>query len=184
MRHSLAYQWKAVESLILSRLGPGCQQGKACREINMLIRDYCNMNVICCEPETSIGDVAALLRRHHVGDVVVVDNQQAGQRVPLGIVTDRDILLETIALDVEARLFTASDLMSTPVTTVQEDASLAEALGLMRGKRIRRLPVVNRAGGLFGMVTSDDLLNLLAAELSMLAGVMVEQTITEGRLRK
>ena len=107
----------------------------------MLIRDYCNMNVICCEPET-------------------------------------------IALEVEARLFTASDLMSTPVTTVQEDASLAEALGLMRGKRIRRLPVVNRAGGLFGMVTSDDLLNLLAAELSMLAGVMVEQTITEGRLRK
>ena len=104
--------------------------------------------------------------------------------IPLGILTDRDILVETIALDVEARLFTASDLMSSPVTTVLEDAGLTEALGVMRGKRIRRLPVVNRAGGLVGMVTTDDLLDLLAAELSMLAGLVVEQPIKEERTRK
>jgi CBS domain-containing protein len=150
----------------------------------MFIRDYCNLNVICCEPDAPIAEVAGLMRRHHVGDVIVIDHQQEGQRIPLGIITDRDILVETIALDVEARVFTASDLMSSPLTTVQEDANVAEALGVMRGKRVRRLPVVNRAGGLFGMVTSDDLLNLLAAELSMLAGLMVEQTITERRLRK
>lgn len=150
----------------------------------MFIRDYCNMNVICCEPDAPIAEVAALMRRHHVGDVVVIDSQQQEQRVPIGIITDRDILVETIALDIEARLFTASDLMSAPLTTVQEDASLAEALGIMRGKRVRRLPVVNRAGSLFGMVTSDDLLNVLAGELSMLAGLMTEQTVTEGRLRK
>jgi CBS domain-containing protein len=125
-----------------------------------------------------------LMRKHHVGDVIVVDNQQEGARIPIGIVTDRDILIETIALDIEAKLFTASDLMSAPVTTVQEDAKVAEALGIMRGKRIRRLPVVTRAGTLFGMVTTDDFVNLLAAELSMIAGLMVEQTITEGRLRK
>ena len=150
----------------------------------MFIRDYCNMNVICCEADAPIAEVAALMRRHHVGDVVVIDSQLQEQRVPIGIITDRDILVETIALDIEAKLFTASDLMTAPVTTVQEDASLAEAMSIMRGKRIRRLPVVNRAGGLFGMVTSDDLLNLLAAELSMLAGLMVEQTINERRLRK
>ena len=150
----------------------------------MFIRDYCNMNVICCEPDAPVAEVAGLMRRHHVGDVVVIDHQTEGQRIPLGIITDRDILVETIALDIEAKLFTASDLMTAPVTTVQEDASLAEAMSIMRGKRIRRLPVVNRAGGLFGMVTSDDLLNLLAAELSMLAGLMVEQTINERRLRK
>ena len=150
----------------------------------MFIRDYCNLNVICCEPDAPVAEVAALMRRHHVGDVVVIDHQQEGQRIPLGIITDRDILVETIALDIEAKVFTASDLMSAPVTSVQEDASLAEALAVMRGKRIRRLPVVNRAGGLFGMVTSDDLLNLLSAELSMLSGLIVEQTINERRLRK
>ncbi|MCE2859370.1 MAG: CBS domain-containing protein [Oxalobacteraceae bacterium] len=150
----------------------------------MSIRDYCNLNVICCEADAPIAEVAMLMRKHHVGDVVVVDNQQEGARIPIGILTDRDILVETIALDIEAKLFTASDLMSSPVTTVQEDAKVAEALGIMRGKRIRRLPVVTRAGTLFGMVTTDDFVNLLAAELSMIAGLMVEQTITEGRLRK
>ncbi len=142
------------------------------------------MNVICCEPDAPIAEVAALMRRHHVGDVVVVDNQKQDQRLPLGIITDRDILIETISLDIEARLFTVSDLMTSPVTTIHEDASLAEALAIMRGKRVRRLPVVNRAGGLFGVVTSDDLLNVLAAELSVIAGLVTEQTIAEGRLRK
>ncbi len=150
----------------------------------MFIRDYCNLNVSCCEPDTPIAEVAGLMRRHHVGDVIVVDHQQQGQRIPLGILTDRDILVETVALDVEARLFTAADLMSTPLTTVQEDASLAEALAIMRGKRVRRLPVVNRAGALFGLMTSDDLLNFLSAELSMLAGLVAEQLVAESRLRK
>lgn len=125
-----------------------------------------------------------LMRKHHVGDIVVVDSQQEGARIPIGIITDRDVLVETIALDIEARLFTAGDLMASPVTTVQEDASVAEALAVMRGKRVRRLPVVTRAGTLFGMVTIDDFINLLAAELSMVAGLLAEQRTTEGRLRK
>jgi CBS domain-containing protein len=150
----------------------------------MSISEYCNLNVICCEADTPIAEVAMLMRKHHVGDVIIVDSQHEGARIPIGIITDRDILVETIALDIEAKLFTASDLMSSPVTTVQADAKVAEALGIMRGKRIRRLPVVTRAGTLFGMVTTDDFVNLLAAELSIIAGLMVEQTITEGRLRK
>ena len=94
----------------------------------MTIREYCNANVICCEPDAPISEVAALMRKHHVGDVLVVANQQEGQQVPLGILTDRDILVETIALDVEARLFTASDLMSSPVTTVMERRRLNRSL--------------------------------------------------------
>jgi CBS domain-containing protein len=150
----------------------------------MSIKEYCNLNVICCEADAPIAEVAMLMRKHHVGDIVVVDNQQEGARIPIGIITDRDILIETIALDIEAKLFTASDLMSSPVTTVQESAGVSEAMAIMRGKRIRRLPVVTRAGTLFGMITIDDFVNLLSAELSMIAGLMVEQTIKEGRLRK
>ncbi len=150
----------------------------------MLVRDYANMNVICCEADTPIAEVAALMRHHHVGDIVVVDTQIEGARVPIGIVTDRDILVETIALGVEAKLFTASDLMSAPVTTVQENASLGEALAVMRGKKVRRLPVVNQAGSLFGIITTDDVLNLIAAELSMVAGLVAEQPVRESRFRK
>lgn len=150
----------------------------------MLVRDYANLNVICCGPDTPIDEVASLMRRHHVGDVVVLDSQQEGARVPIGILTDRDILVETLSLGVDPKVFTASDLMSSPPTTVQEDASLSEALGIMRGKDIRRLPVVNRAGSLFGIISSDDVLNVIASELSMIAGLMVEQPAREGRLRK
>ena len=81
-------------------------------------------------------------------------------------------------------IFTASDLMSSPVTTVHEAAGISETLGIMRGKRIRRMPVVDKAGALIGMVTTDDLLNLLSVELSMLAGLVAEQTIKEERMRK
>lgn len=150
----------------------------------MLVRDYANMNVICCGADAPVAEVAALMRRHHVGDVVIVAPQQEGARVPIGIITDRDILVETIALDIEAKLFTASDLMTTPVTTVQEDASLTEALAVIRGKQVRRLPVLNRAGQLFGIITVDDVLNVIASELAMVAGILVEQPIREGRLRK
>lgn len=150
----------------------------------MLVRDYANLNVICCGPDTPIAEVASLMRRHHVGDVVVLGSEQEGARVPIGLITDRDILVETLSLGVDPKLFMASDLMSTPVTTVQEDASLSEALAVMRGKNVRRLPVVNRAGNLFGIITSDDVLNVIAAELSMVAGLIVEQPVREGRLRK
>ena len=150
----------------------------------MLVRDVANLNVICCGPDTPIAEVASLMRRHHVGDVLVLDSQQEGARVPIGIITDRDILVETLALDVDPKVFMASDLMSTPVTTVQEGASLNEALAIMRGKNIRRLPVVNRAGSLYGIVTSDDALNVVASELAMIAGLIVEQPMREGRLRK
>lgn len=150
----------------------------------MLVRDYANINVICCEADTPIAEVAALMRRHHIGDVVVVDTQQEGARVPIGIVTDRDILVETVALDIDAKLFTASDLMTAPVTTIQENASLGEALAIMRGKKIRRLPVVNHMGSVFGMMTADDAINLVAAELSMIAALVVEQPERERRLRK
>ena len=124
------------------------------------------------------------MRHHHVGDVIVVDSNQEGARIPIGIVTDRDILVETIALDIDAKLFTAGDLMTSPVTTVIEDASVVEALAVMRSKKVRRLPVVTHSGTLFGIITADDVVNLLASELSMVAGLIVEQSVKEGRLRK
>jgi CBS domain-containing protein len=150
----------------------------------MSIRSYCNLNVICCEADSTVAEIAALMRHHHVGDVIVVDSNQEGARIPIGIVTDRDILVETIALDIDAKLFTAGDLMTSPVTTVIEDASVVEALAVMRSKKVRRLPVVTHSGTLFGIITADDVVNLLASELSMVAGLIVEQSVKEGRLRK
>lgn len=149
----------------------------------MPINECCNTEVVCCDGDASLSDVAALMRKHHVGDVIVVQQTDA-QRVPIGIVTDRDIVLETIALQVEAHAFTAGDLMSTPVVTVREDEGLIETLRLMRDHKVRRVPVVTAAGTLVGIVTADDIINLLAMELSMMTSAIVEQPEREGRLRR
>jgi CBS domain-containing protein len=149
----------------------------------MPINECCNIAVVCCEADTSISDVAALMRKHHVGDVIVVEDKDQ-KRVPIGIVTDRDIVIETIALKLEADAFTAGDLMSAPVVTVQENEGFVETLRLMRNHKVRRMPVVTAVGTLFGIVTADDVVNLLTMELSMMADAIVEQPVRERRLRK
>ncbi len=149
----------------------------------MAISECCNIGVVCCEADTSIPDVAALMRKHHVGDVIVVEDLQE-KRVPIGIVTDRDIVIETLALRVDADAFTAGELMSAPIVTVNEDEGFVETLRLMRNHKVRRMPVVTQVGSLFGVVTADDIINLLTMELSMMTEVIVEQPLREQRLRR
>lgn len=149
----------------------------------MPVSECCNVDVVCCEADTSVTDVAGLMRKHHVGDVIVTEDQ-GSKKVPVGIVTDRDIVIETIALQVDASAFTAGDLMSMPLATVQEGAGIVETLRLMRSHKVRRLPVVTSDGALFGVVTTDDLINLLALELSMVTDAIADQPLREARLRK
>lgn len=148
----------------------------------MPVSECCNVNVVCCEADTLVPEVAALMRKHHVGDVVVIEHQ-GGKRVPVGIVTDRDIVIETLALQVDASAFSAGDLMSMPLATVQEDAGIVETLRMMRSHKVRRVPVVSSAGALFGIVTADDLIHLLASELSMMTDAIVDQPLREAHLR-
>jgi CBS domain-containing protein len=160
-----------------------CHTNQLTRRIIMPISECSNIGVVCCGADASIPEVAALMRKHHVGDVVVVE-EAAASRVPIGIVTDRDIIMETVALDVDADVFTASDIMTAPLVTVREDDGLIETLRLMRNNKVRRMPVVTGAGTLFGIVTADDIINLLALELSMMTAAIAEQPMKEGRLRK
>lgn len=149
----------------------------------MPISECCNIGVVCCEADTPLPAVSELMRKHHVGDVIVVENRD-GERVPLGIVTDRDIVIETIALQLDVNVFTAGDIMAVPLVTVREDQGFVETLRVMRDHKIRRLPVVTQAGTLFGIVTADDIINLLTYELSMMTGAIVAQPAQEGRLRR
>ena len=149
----------------------------------MPIRDCCNIGVVCCPPDASIPQVATLMRRHHVGDVIVV-REEGGERYPLGIVTDRDIVVETVAPQVDMDLVTAGDIMSSPLVTVQEDDSFSDTLQLMREHKIRRLPVVAENGALRGIVTADDIINMLTNELSLVSRTLAEQPIAESRIRR
>lgn len=134
----------------------------------MAISDFCTHDIVCGSRDTSVVDAAALMRRRHVGNVVVV-NHVGGKRVPVGIVTDRDIVVEVVAAGLDPNLIKLGDLMLTPLTTIGEAAGYAETVRLMSVKGIRRMPVVDSEGGLVGIITLDDMLQQLAGPLAALS---------------
>lgn len=149
----------------------------------MAISELCNPDVVCCDVQASIAEVASLMREHHVGDVIVID-MKSDASVPIGIVTDRDIVIEAVAKNVDLNMLTAGDIMTEPLATVKEDADLRETLELMGALKVRRLPVVRYDGSLFGIVTADDIFELLSNELSILSRSVSGQTDVERRLRR
>lgn len=149
----------------------------------MPITDYCNPDVVCCEVTASLAEVASLMRAHHVGDIVVVGGAGRAQE-PLGIVTDRDIVVEAVAPEIDLKLLTAGDIMTAPVATVRDDAGVLETLRNMDRFKVRRLPVVRADGSLCGIVSADDLIRTLVTELSILTRVIAKQSAVEAHERQ
>ncbi len=136
----------------------------------MSIGEFCTRTVVMAEKNTNIVELAQLMRKHHVGDVVVVE-KHVDRMLPVGIITDRDIVVELIAEEVDIESVTAGDLMSTELITATQKEGIWDTLQLMRSQGIRRLPVVNEEGFLEGILTVDDLIKLLADELNILAKI-------------
>ncbi len=148
----------------------------------MTIGTICNRDTIFTTRNSSIVDAAQLMREHHVGDLVVVD-EQAGRRVPVGIVTDRDLVVEILARQVEPGSVTIGDIMSGELVTARESDGLFGTLQRMRAKGVRRVPVVDAGGGLAGIVAVDDFLDLFAEEISALARLVSREQARERTAR-
>lgn len=149
----------------------------------MSIGALCNREVVCASRETTVYDAAQLMRQRHVGTLVVVD-EFSGRRVPVGIVTDRDIVVEVNAVGLDPKTITLGDIMDEALVTVSEGAGLHEAMGAMRAKGVRRLPVVGKEGELVGILAVDDLLELLGDELSDVARIIAREQAHEARARR
>lgn len=148
----------------------------------MSIGEFCNREVVFATREMSLPEVAQLMREYHVGDLVVVDEID-GVRVPVGIVTDRDMVIEIIAKSLDLNEFSVGDIMGSQLVSVQEADGVFDTIRLMRTKGIRRIPVVNQQGGLVGIVSVDDILDLLAEEMAELAKVAPREQEREARTR-
>lgn len=148
----------------------------------MPIGEFCNREVVFATRKTSLVEAAQLMRQYHVGDLVVMD-LVGKKRVPVGIVTDRDIVIEVIAKSLPVNDFMVGDIMSPQLISVQETAGVVETIRLMRAHGIRRVPVLNEEGGLAGIISVDDMLDLLAEELTELAKVAPREEALEDRLR-
>jgi len=148
----------------------------------MAIGEFCNREVVFATREMSLPEAAQLMREHHVGDLVVVD-EVGGKRVPVGIVTDRDMVIEVIAQSMDIDEFSVGDIMGPQLVSVSEKEGVFETIRLMRAKGVRRIPVVNQDGGLAGIVSADDMLDLLAEEMAELAKVAPREQEREAKTR-
>jgi CBS domain-containing protein len=137
----------------------------------MPIADICSRGVIIASPDDSLRTIAELMRQHHVGSVVVTRDAN-GVVYPVGIITDRDIVLALVAKDVSPDAVSAGDVMSEPLETADENDEIWQVLERMRNRGVRRLPVVGLRGELIGIVSADDLLELVAEELVSLARII------------
>ncbi|MDH5392463.1 MAG: CBS domain-containing protein [Gammaproteobacteria bacterium] len=132
----------------------------------MTAGEYCNREVIVTEQDASVTEAAELMRRHHVGDLVVV--KKVGEySLPLGIITDRDIVIEVVAQGVDPALLAIKDIMSTRLVTVDEKVTLLDALEQMQSRGVRRLIVLEQ-GHLQGLLSADDAIELIAEAMNKL----------------
>ena len=131
------------------------------------LKDFATSKVAVVEPETPTVVVAQLMRKHHIGALVVVDAHKKTHAV--GIVTDRDLVLELMAEGLDPAVFTAGDIMSVDLVTATPEMDTLEAVQLMKTHRLRRLVINDDEGRLVGIVTMEDVLELLAGELANLA---------------
>jgi CBS domain-containing protein len=131
------------------------------------LKEFATNLVAVVEPDTSARVVAQLMRKHHIGALVVVDALDKNK--PIGIVTDRDLVLELMSEGLDPAVFTAGDIMSIDLVKAQPDMDAMDAVELMKKFRLRRLVIVDTSGNLAGIVTLEDVLALLTRELAEFA---------------
>lgn len=148
------------------------------------IGGICVRDVVSTTRDTTVAEAAKLMRENHVGSIVVVEQMNGGKRLPVGIVTDRDIVVEVVAPGLDSETITVGDIMGAELVTVRENEGLLETMEIMRFKGVRRIPVVDAGGELLGIASIDDLLEVLAEEMTELAKIVARERAHEAQARR
>lgn len=149
----------------------------------MSIKAICNRELVTVGRDDTIFKAAELMRQNHVGDVLVVEKKHDAT-VALGIVTDRDVVVEIVAPGLDPKVITVGDIMLPHLSSIEEDAGVFDAIKLMTSKGIRRLPVVDKYGSLIGILTLDDLLLMMAKESFSIAMLLSNEQKNESIKRR
>ncbi len=150
----------------------------------MSIGEYCSREIVAISPTDSLAAAARLMRDYHVGDLVLVERSATDDIVPVGIVTDRDLVLDLLANDEsDLERIAVGDLQRRELVTVGEQEDVFAVIAKMRHGGVRRLPVVDQRGVLVGIIAADDLVGVLADGLQDLARLTTYQGRLEASLR-
>lgn len=144
--------------------------------------EVCIREVVVAQRDTSVLEAAEWMRGQHVGCLVVVEENGRGRQV-CGILTDRDLIMGVLAQGLDARPLYTEDVMSEDPVLMREDDSLIDVMRAMRRNGVRRLPVVTEDRALVGLITLDDVLQVLSEELGLLIGAIQNQMANERHKR-
>ncbi len=140
----------------------------------------CRRDVVSTPPQATLAQASRLMREHHVGSIVVLDDAET--KHPIGIVTDRDIVVEVVAAGLDPDTLTVGDIMGRALVVAREDDDAMVSLKTMRRRGVRRLPVVDANGDLSGIVTLDDLLEVGSNALTdVVQAIASEQALENWR---
>ena len=139
----------------------------------MQVKDLMTADPACCTAGTSLQEVAQLMVDNDCGEIPVVENET--EKRPIGVVTDRDIVIRTVAKGVNPLDMTAGECMTQPVVTATPDMSLEDCCRIMEEEMIRRVPVVDESGVCIGIVALADIAKHTKQSL---AGEVVKEVST------
>ena len=149
----------------------------------MNVGNICNRRVITASPLLDVQAAAELMREEHIGFLVVVPEQPRGPQPPLGVITDRDIVVAVVAKRADPASLKVGDVMTLQPVVVGESDPIDRALQTMRRSGVRRLPVVNARGEVVGVLSLDDLLEFVAGEIDNLSAAVRNGRQIEGATR-
>jgi CBS domain-containing protein len=149
----------------------------------MSVASLCKREVVTVRPGDDLAVAARLMREKHVGYLVVVDSESNDLTAPKGVITDRDIVVAVVAQEVSPHSLSVGDVMTREPLVLEEHTSVNTALARMRKAGVRRAPVVAANGGLFGVLSVDDVLDELSGQLLSIAGSIRNEQRVERRVR-
>ena len=150
----------------------------------MNVGQLCRRNVVTVRRGVPVISAARLMRENHIGYLVVVEPDAAGTTArPVGVLTDRDIVVAAVARGEDPTRLTVADVMTQNPVVIGLGETIAAAMAEMRRIGVRRLPVVGELDELVGLLSLDDVLELLAGELGDAAGAIRSERRIEGDLR-
>lgn len=149
----------------------------------MQLSSFCMLEVACCSPRTTVLEAAHLMRRKHTGDLVVIDDDEDSPS-PVGIITDRDVVVEVLGKGLDPAVTTVGSVIRTPIVVADQGEDSSMVLERMRSNGVRRIPVVGAGGRLVGIVTADDMLRRLAADTALLTEIVSAEQTREERTRR
>lgn len=149
----------------------------------MLLKDLCTPDVVSCDADSSALHAARLMRQHHVGDVVVVEDTETDPS-PVGVVTDRDIVVEVLGKELDPAKVALREFMRKPAVIASAAEEVSQAVARMKTHGVRRIPVVDETSKLVGILCLDDLLKRLAGDAATLADIIAREQDREHRTRR